>query len=162
VDVLLDNGADKVSVNSAAVRNPRLLDDLALRFGSQCIVAAIDAKQVGDQWLVHVAGGSIPTDKELFSWAQEVQERGVGEILFTSMNHDGTKNGFALKALRRLSDELEVPIIASGGAGSKDHFVEVFQEARADAGLAASIFHFGEIPIAELKDYLREHNIPVR
>jgi cyclase len=162
VDVLLDNGADKVSVNSAAVRNPGLLDDLALRFGSQCIVAAIDAKQIGDQWLVHVAGGSIPTDKELFSWAREVQERGVGEILFTSMNHDGTKNGFAIDALRRLSDDLEVPIIASGGAGNMDHFVEVFQDARADAGLAASIFHFGEIPIPQLKEYLRKHKIPVR
>ncbi len=162
VDVLLDHGADKVSVNSAAVRNPSLIDDLAYRFGSQCIVVAIDAKQSSSGWMVHVAGGSIPTGKELFSWAQEVRDRGAGEILFTSMDHDGTKDGFALEALRKMSDQLDIPIIASGGAGTKKHFEDVFTEGRADAGLAASIFHFQEIPIPELKAYLRERNIEIR
>ena len=162
VDVLLEHGADKVSVNSSAVRTPSLIDELAHRFGSQCIVVAIDAKQRGDKWVVHVAGGSIPTDLELFSWAQEVQDRGAGEILFTSMDHDGTKAGFAIEALREMSDQLDIPIIASGGAGSKEHFKEVFTEGRADAGLAASIFHFQEIPIPDLKKYLKDNDIQIR
>lgn len=162
VDALLDSGADKVSVNSSAVKNPELINELSLRFGSQCIVAAIDAREVDGEWIVHVAGGSIPTEKELFSWARELQERGAGEILFTSMNHDGTKSGFAVEALRQLSDDLEIPIIASGGAGSIEHFVEVFESGKADAGLAASIFHFQEIGIPELKAKLRSHGIVVR
>ncbi len=162
VDALLDSGADKVSVNSSAVKNPELINELSLRFGSQCIVAAIDAREVDGKWIVHVAGGSIPTEKELFSWARELQERGAGEILFTSMNHDGTKSGFAIEALRQLSDDLEIPIIASGGAGSIEHFVEVFESGKADAGLAASIFHFQEIGIPELKAKLRSHGIVVR
>lgn len=162
VDILLEHGADKVTVNSSAVRKPSLIDELAHRFGSQCIVVAIDAKQQGEKWVVHVAGGSIPTELELFSWAQEVQDRGAGEILFTSMDHDGTKAGFAIEALRELSDQLDIPIIASGGAGSKEHFKEVFKEGRADAGLAASIFHFQEIPIPELKTYLKDNDIQIR
>jgi len=162
VEVLLAKGADKVSINSAAVRNPGLVNELALKFGSQCIVIAIDAKQIEDQWRVHVAGGSIPTDKELYSWAQEVQDRGAGEILFTSMDHDGTKAGFAVDALGRMSQELTIPVIASGGAGTIDHFVDVFKNAQADAGLAASIFHFGEISIPELKNALHKKQVPIR
>lgn len=162
VEVLLDKGADKVSVNSAAVRDPSLIDRLSLTFGSQCIVIAIDAKLVADEWIVHVAGGSKPTERKLFEWAAEVQERGAGEILFTSMDHDGTKAGFACDALRRLSEELEIPIIASGGAGSIEHFTEVFTKAKADAGLAASIFHFGEISIPHLKEQLIREGIAIR
>ncbi len=162
VDVLLQNGADKVSVNSSAVKRPALLEELSYRFGSQCIVAAIDARYDQGEWIVHVAGGSVPTDRELFSWAREVQERGAGEILFTSMDHDGTKQGFAIEALSRLSDMLDIPIIASGGAGTMEHFAEVFTSGKADAGLAASIFHFHEISIPDLKNYLRARDIPVR
>lgn len=162
VDVCLSSGADKVSVNSAAVRNPDLIDSLALTFGSQCVVIAIDAKQIGSEWYIHLNGGRVPTEVELFSWAREVQERGAGEILFTSMDHDGTKEGFALEATGRLAVELSIPIIASGGAGTKSHFLDVFEKAGADAGLAASIFHFNEIPIPELKAYLKENSIVVR
>jgi cyclase len=162
VDILLDHGADKVSVNSSVVRKPELIDQLALEFGSQCIVVAIDAREVLNEWIVHVAGGTIPTDKNLFSWASEAQERGAGEILFTSMNHDGTKNGFAIKALRQMCSTLSIPVIASGGAGSIEHFYEVFKMAGADAGLAASIFHFQEISIPELKNDLRERGITIR
>ena len=162
VDLLLNHGADKVSVNSSIVRRPELIDELAREFGSQCIVAAIDARLLEDQWMVHVAGGTIPTDKELFQWAKEAQERGAGEILFTSMNHDGTKNGFALTPLKKMCSMLSIPVIASGGAGTIDHFYEVFHYAEADAGLAASIFHFQEIPIPELKDNLRSRGIVIR
>lgn len=162
VDTLLQSGADKVSVNSAAVRNPGLIDELAYRFGSQCIVAAVDAKFIDGDWIVHVAGGSIPTSLELYSWTRELENRGAGEILFTSMDHDGTKQGFAIDALRKLSDQLEIPIIASGGAGTMGHFEEVFTEGKADAGLAASIFHFQEISIPVLKDYLSSRNILIR
>lgn len=162
VEVCLSAGADKVSINSAAVRNPQLVEELAKQFGSQCIVVAIDAKRVGDTWIVHLNGGRIPTEIELFSWAKEVSDRGAGEILFTSMNHDGTKNGFALDATGKLSKELPIPIIASGGAGSAEHFYDVFTIANADAGLAASIFHYKEIPIPTLKNYLREKSIPIR
>ena len=162
VAVCLESGADKVSINSAAVRNPELVDELALHFGSQCIVVAIDAKFVEDDWVVHLNGGRIPTAVKLFDWGREVASRGAGEILFTSMDHDGTKQGFAVDATGRLSRELPIPIIASGGAGTKAHFKEVFTEAKADAGLAASIFHFKEIPIPALKDYLNNNNIPVR
>lgn len=161
-DLLLSAGADKVSINSSAVRNPELIDRIAGGFGNQFVVVAIDAQWKDRAWTVFVNGGRIATGKELFSWAREAQERGAGEILFTSMNHDGTKNGFAKEALRELSETLSIPIIASGGAGSKEHFVEVFEEGRADAALAASIFHYNEIPIPELKYYLRKNNVIVR
>jgi cyclase len=162
-EILLNAGADKISINSSAVRNPQLISDMAKHFGSQFVVVAIDAKQVeDDDWVVTVNGGRIPTEKRLFSWAREAEDRGAGEILFTSMDHDGVKKGFANEALARLSEELSIPIIASGGAGAKEHFKDVFTIGKADAGLAASIFHFNEIPIPELKDYLRSHNIPVR
>jgi imidazole glycerol-phosphate synthase subunit HisF len=162
-DALLHAGADKISINSAAVRNPRLIDDLALNFGSQFVVLAIDAR--GDDsghWTVTVNGGRIPTGKELFSWAKEGESRGAGEILFTSMNHDGTKNGFACDELATLAGMLTIPLIASGGAGTMEHFAEVFTRGKADAGLAASIFHYREIAIPELKDFLRERGIVVR
>ena len=162
VDILLNHGADKVSINSSAVRNPDLIDILAREFGSQCIVTAIDARQVQDEWIVHVAGGTIPTEKELFTWAKEAQDRGAGEILFTSMDHDGTKNGFAVEALKEMGELLSIPIIASGGAGTIEHFYEVFHLAGADAGLAASIFHFQEISIQELKENLRNKGIIIR
>lgn len=162
-DALLNAGADKISVNSSAVRNPQLINDLAQNFGSQFVVAAIDAKhQQGDDWTVTVNGGRIPTEKKLFSWASECEERGAGEILFTSMDHDGVKQGFANEALAKLSDELDIPIIASGGAGAMEHFKDVFTIGKADAGLAASIFHFKEIPIPELKRYLDDVGIPIR
>jgi cyclase len=162
VDALLKHGADKISINSSAVKNPDLINDLSNKFGSQCIVIAIDAKQTNDDWFVHLAGGTIPTEIRLFDWAMEVEQRGAGEILFTSMNHDGTKNGFANDALAKLSNLVNIPIIASGGAGTKQHFVNAFIEGKADAALAASVFHFGEIPIKELKKELRNNNIEVR
>ncbi|MGJ5640828.1 imidazole glycerol phosphate synthase subunit HisF [Formosa sp. S-31] len=162
VDALLKCGADKVSVNSSAVKRPELVNELADKFGSQCVVVAIDAKQIDGQWKVHLAGGSIPTEIELFEWAKEVEQRGAGEILFTSMDHDGTKNGFANEALAQLSEQLNIPIIASGGAGTIQHFVDTFKEGKADAALAASVFHFGEIPIQDLKESLRENGITVR
>lgn len=161
-ELLLSAGADKVSVNSSAVRDPGLIDRIAGGFGTQFLVVAIDAQWNGDRWTVFVNGGRIPTDKELFSWAREARERGAGEILFTSMNHDGTKNGYACEALRELSTSLSIPVIASGGAGKKEHFLEVFDRGAADAALAASIFHYNEIPIPELKDYLRQNHIIVR
>ena len=162
VDMLLHNGADKVSVNSSAVKNPDLINKLVAKFGSQCIVVAIDAKKIGDEWKVHLVGGKVPTDVELFSWAREVEERGAGEILFTSMDHDGTKNGFANKALARLSAERNIPIIASGGAGNMQHFVDTFKVGLADAALAASVFHFREMRIVDLKTELKRNDIPVR
>jgi imidazole glycerol-phosphate synthase subunit HisF len=161
-EALLAAGADKISINSSAVRNPRLIDDMAKSFGSQFVVVAIDARETNNYWTVTVNGGRIPTEKELFSWAKEAESRGAGEILFTSMNHDGTKNGFANKELAKLSDSLTIPLIASGGAGNMDHFVDVFTEGKADAGLAASIFHFREIAIPDLKNYLRTKGICVR
>lgn len=159
---LLYAGADKVSVNSAAVRRPTLINELVQEFGSQCIVVAIDARKVDENWLVHTHGGSKATEKELFSWAREVEERGAGEILFTSMDHDGTKQGFAIDALQRMSEQLNIPIVASGGAGTMEHFDEAFTTGRADAALAASIFHFKEILIPELKNYLKSKNIAIR
>lgn len=160
---LLSAGADKISINSSAVRNPKLIDELALNFGSQFVVVAIDARDDGqDHWTVTVNGGRIPTDKELFSWSKEAEDRGAGEILFTSMNHDGTKNGFANNQLSKMADRLKIPIIASGGAGAKEHFVDVFTKGKADAGLAASIFHYNEIPIPVLKNYLKQNGIVVR
>ncbi len=162
VDDLLHCGADKVSINSSAVKRPELINELSDKFGSQCVVVAIDAKEVDGQWIVHLAGGTIPTELNLFDWAKEVEQRGAGEILFTSMNHDGTKAGFANKALSKLSELVNIPIIASGGAGTMQHFVDTFKEGKADAALAASVFHFGEIPILELKEELRKNNIEVR
>lgn len=162
VQVLLKNGADKVSVNSAAVRNHQLISDIADKFGSQCLVLAIDAKEVDGQWKVFLNGGRLETELDLFAWAKEAEQRGAGEILFTSMNHDGTKNGFANEALAKLSDTVNIPIIASGGAGTMPHFVDTFTKGKADAALAASIFHFKEIGIPELKAYLKKNNITVR
>lgn len=162
VDVLLQNGADKVSINSSAVKNPQLINDLAAKFGSQCVVVAIDAKNIDGQWIVHLVGGKIPTELNLFDWAKEVEQRGAGEILFTSMDNDGTKDGFANEALARLSTELNIPIIASGGAGNMRHFTDAFAQGKADAALAASVFHFKEIEIKDLKENLRNNGIPVR
>ena len=162
VDILLQNGADKVSVNSSAVKNPDLVNELAGKFGSQCITVAIDARQVDGEWLVHLVGGKVPTSINLFDWAKEVEKRGAGEILFTSMNNDGTKEGFANEALARLSEELNIPIIASGGAGNIQHFCDAFLAGKADAALAASVFHFKEIEIKDLKEELRRKGIEVR
>jgi cyclase len=158
----LQAGADKVSINSAAVRNPQLLDDCSARFGNQCIVLAVDAKEIDGQWKVHLVGGRKPTTIDLFDWVKEAVDRGAGEILFTSMNHDGTKAGFANEALSKISSMVDVPLIASGGAGSMEHFHDVFTIGKADAALAASVFHFGQIGIPELKDYLDKTNIKVR
>jgi cyclase len=162
VERLLYAGADKVSVNSAAIRRPELIEEIANRFGSQVCVCAIDARNDADGWHCYLKGGRERTERGLFEWAHEAQERGAGEILFTSMNHDGTKNGYANEALARLADELSIPIIASGGAGKKEHFRDVFIDGHADAALAASVFHFGEIPIPELKQYLQAEGINVR
>lgn len=162
VGELLDAGADKISVNSAAVKNPELIDVLARRFGSQCVVLAIDTNFIDDDWRVYVHGGRTPTEKMARNWAAEGVERGAGEILLTSMNHDGTKNGFAIDITRDISGMVPVPVIASGGAGSEQHFVDVFRDGHADAALAASIFHFGEIPIPRLKNYLSKAGIEVR
>ena len=162
VDRMLSAGADKVSVNSAAVRRPDLINEIAGRFGSQVCVVAIDAKLTDHGWKCYLNGGRIETERGLFEWAKEAADRGAGEILFTSMNHDGVKTGFANEALRRLSDELTIPIIASGGAGAMEHFRDTFIDGHSDAALAASVFHFGEIGIPELKQYLRQENINVR
>lgn len=162
VYALLQSGADKVSVNSAAVKNSDLITQIASRFGSQCLVLAIDAKETNGQWQVHLNGGSVATDINLFDWAKQAEELGAGEILFTSMNHDGTKNGFANSALSQLSELVNIPIIASGGAGTMPHFVDVFTTGKADAALAASIFHFKEISIPQLKQYLNNNQISVR
>ena len=162
VERMLYAGADKVSINSAALRNPHLIEEVANRFGSQVSVVAIDARLDADGWHCYLKGGRERTERGLFEWAHEVQERGAGEILFTSMNHDGVKNGYANEALAELADNLDIPIIASGGAGKKEHFRDVFQQGHADAALAASVFHFGEIPIPELKQYLTQEGINVR
>lgn len=162
VEILLQNGADKVSINSAAVKNPALINACAEQFGSQCVVIAIDAKQINGQWKVHLVGGKVPTELDLFDWAKEVAERGAGEILFTSMDHDGTKEGFANQALAQLSKEVNIPIIASGGAGKSSHFVATFIHGKADAALAASIFHFGEISIPKLKQELKQQHLAIR
>lgn len=162
VEVLLKNGADKVSINSAAVKEPELINKLAAKFGSQCIVVAIDAKQINERWIVHLIGGKVPTKLDLFEWAKEVADRGAGEILFTSMDHDGTKAGFANKALARISEEINIPVIASGGGGKPKHFIDTFTHGKADAALAASIFHFGEISIPDLKKELKNHQIAIR
>ncbi len=162
VSALLASGADKITINSSAVKDPSLVDRLALEFGSQCIVVAIDTRWVVDQNLVHTHGGRQATEIETIAWAKEVQERGAGEIMLTSMDHDGTKAGFACELTSRISSLLNIPIIASGGAGTESHFVDVFTQGKADAALAASIFHFNEISIPTLKHYLRDQKIPVR
>lgn len=162
VERLLNAGADKVSVNSAALRRPALIDEIAGHFGSQVCVVAIDAKESEGEWVCYLNGGRISTGRTLFEWAREACERGAGEILFTSMNHDGVKNGYANKALARLADELSIPVIASGGAGKKEHFRDAFTEGKSDAALAASVFHFGEIKIPELKTWLKSEGINVR
>ena len=171
VERMLMAGADKVSVNSAALKRPELITEIASHFGSQVCVVAIDARQEPDgppaasgttQWRCYLKGGRERTEKDLFLWAHEAQERGAGEILFTSMDHDGVKQGYANEALARLSKHLSIPVIASGGAGTREHFRDAFLTGHADAALAASVFHFGEIPIPELKQYLHNEKIPVR
>ena len=162
VERMLEAGADKVSVNSAAIHNPMLIDEVARRFGSQVIVCAIDARNDADGWHCYTKGGRVRQELGLYDWAHEVQERGAGEILFTSMDHDGVKQGFANEALAMLTENLSIPVIASGGAGAKEHFLDAFIKGKADAALAASVFHFGEIGIHELKDYLWANGIEVR
>jgi cyclase len=162
VSALLNAGAEKVSINSSAVKDPGLVDRLALEFGSQCVVVAIDTKLYENQSRVHTHGGKKPTEIDTFLWAKEVENRGAGEILLTSMDHDGTKAGFANELTAKLSSSLSIPVIASGGAGTMDHFVSIFTEGKADAALAASIFHFKEISVPELKQYLKDHQINVR
>lgn len=162
VDILLKSGADKVSINSSAVKNPQLINELSAKFGNQCIVVAIDAKQIDGRWKVHLVGGKVPTDIDLFDWAKEVEQRGAGEILFTSMDHDGTKNGFANEALAKLTETVNIPVIASGGAGNTQHFIDTFKEGKADAALAASVFHFKEIEIHTLKSDLQAAGVLVR
>ena len=159
---LLKHGADKISVNSSAVKRPELLNELSAQFGNQCIVLAVDARPVNGNWKVFVNGGKVETALNLLDWVKEGVERGAGEILFTSMDHDGTKNGFALEALEAVCQSVNVPVIASGGCGSIDHFIDVFQKTSVDAALAASVFHFGEIEIADLKDKLKQENIAIR
>lgn len=162
VKALLDAGADKVSINSAAVKNPDLVNQIAAGFGSQCLVVAIDSRNVDGVDLVHTHGGSIPTDIETIGWAKEVASRGAGEILLTSMDHDGTKAGFALNLTKRVSEAVSIPVIASGGGGSEVHFKDIFGEGKADAALAASIFHYKEVEISNLKNELRNSNLPIR
>lgn len=162
VDRLLNAGADKVSINSAAIRKPQLIDDIAKHFGSQVCVVAIDARQTLQGWKCYLNGGRIETERYLTEWAHEVYERGAGEILFTSMDHDGVKQGYANEMLAELSNSLTIPVIASGGAGKPEHFRDAFLLGKADAALAASVFHFGEIPIPELKSYLQSQHITVR
>lgn len=162
VSVLLENGADKISVNTSAVKNPLLVEELSKNFGSQCVVVAIDTKIINGKWRVVTHGGRSATTLLTTAWAKEVTARGTGEILLTSMEHDGTKNGFAINITKEIASTVSVPVIASGGAGSMEHFIEVFQTASADAALAASIFHFKEIAIPDLKKYLADNKIPVR
>lgn len=162
VEELLKNGADKITINSAALSNPKLITEVAQRFGSQCMVVAIDTKLVENQNKVFSNGGKIETEKELFSWAKEVENLGAGEILLTSMNTDGTKSGFAIEITKQLSELVNIPVIASGGAGTMQHFEDVFTETKATGALAASIFHFNEIEIPELKNYLKSKNLPIR
>jgi len=162
VSALLNAGADKISINSSAVKRPELINELALEFGSQCVVVAIDTRYVEGEHIVHVRGGRTPTELRTIPWAQEVQDRGAGEILLTSMDHDGTKAGFADELTAQISQMLHIPVIASGGAGKMEHFVDSFTSGKADAALAASIFHFKEIAVPDLKAYLKEKNIPVR
>ncbi len=162
VSVLLDCGADKISVNTSAVLNPQLISNLANQFGSQCVVLAVDTNFINGDWYVYLNGGRIPTEIKTIDWTKKAVELGAGEILLTSMNNDGTKNGFALDITSAVSEAVNVPVIASGGAGTMEHFVDVFNKGKADAALAASIFHYKEIEIQALKTYLRNNNIPIR
>jgi cyclase len=162
VNMILRAGADKVSINSSAVKNPMLISELANKFGSQCIVLAVDAKLIKGQWKVFLVGGRVETDLDLFEWIQEGVRLGAGEILFTSMDHDGTKNGFANETLKKISDLVKVPVIASGGAGTIQHFADTFIKGKADAALAASVFHYKEIEIKDLKKELDEQGINIR
>jgi len=162
VSVLLNAGADKVSVNSAAFRNPRLITELANEFGSQCIVLAMDVRLQAQGWRVYLNGGRVETEKEALAWALEAENLGAGEILLTSMSHDGTRQGFALELTASISSSVNIPVIASGGAGNMQHFADVFTQGKADAALAASVFHLGEIPVPVLKSFLKTHSIPVR
>ena len=162
VSILLQSGADKISINSAAVRNPQLITNLANRFGSQCVVLAIDTKFDNNDWYVYLNGGRIKTNIKAYNWAKEATEKGAGEILLTSMNHDGTKQGFAIDITKKISTSVNVPVIASGGAGTMEHFYEIFTEGYADAALAASIFHYKEIGIPQLKEFLKQRNISIR
>lgn len=162
VDRMLSAGADKVSINSAALRRPEFIDEIAAKYGSQVCVCAIDARNDADGWHCYLNGGRVRVERTLLDWAKEVADRGAGEILFTSMDHDGVKQGFANEALAQLANMLPIPVIASGGAGKKEHFRDAFLKGKADAALAASVFHFGEIPIPELKEYLRKEDVNVR
>lgn len=162
VSVLLNNGADKVAINSEALKNPEIINQISKKFGSQCVVVAVDAKQINNEWVVHTTGGKIPTNIKLYDWVKEVETRGAGEILFTSMDHDGTKNGFANEALATISQIVNIPVIASGGAGTIQHFSDAFTIGKADAALAASVFHFKEIDISVLKTVLANKGIPIR
>jgi len=162
VSALLNAGADKISINSSAVKRPELVNELALEFGSQCVVVAIDTRYVENEHIVHVRGGRTPTELRTIPWAQEVEQRGAGEILLTSMDHDGTKGGFADELTAEISSSLSIPVIASGGAGNMEHFKDSFTKGKADAALAASIFHFKEIGVSELKQYLKEQELPIR
>ena len=162
VDRLLSAGADKISVNSAAIRHPELIDEIARSFGSQVCVLAVDAKQTPQGWKCYLNGGRVETERELFSWVREGQERGAGEVLFTSMDHDGVRQGYANDALSRMADMLSIPVIASGGAGTMEHFRDAFLIGKADAALAAGVFHFGDIKIPELKSYLCTQGIAIR
>ncbi|MCH7724584.1 MAG: imidazole glycerol phosphate synthase subunit HisF [Bacteroidetes bacterium] len=162
VSAIIKAGADKVSINSSAVKRPGLISEMAEQYGSQCVVVAIDTKFENNAWMVYVNGGKTPTPLKTLAWAKQVEKLGAGEILLTSMNNDGTKNGFAVDITNEISEAVNIPVIASGGAGTKAHFKEIFEQTKASGALAASIFHFGEISISELKDYLKTQNIPVR
>lgn len=162
VDELLQNGADKIAINSAAVHNPHLINEVSDKYGSQCVVAAVDAKSVGERWSVFTKGGTCDTGLNLFEWAKDLVNRGAGEILFTSMDADGTKEGFEINAVKKLTELVNVPVIASGGAGNINHFITLFSETKASGGLAASIFHFGEITILDLKQEIQKVGIPIR
>jgi len=162
VGILIKAGADKVSINSSAVKRPELIKEIAQEFGSQCVVVAIDTKFVNDEWKVFIHGGRTPTSHKTIDWAKQIESLGAGEILLTSMNNDGTKNGFALDITSHVSETVNIPVIASGGAGCPEHFKNVFTQTGATGGLAASIFHYGELPIPELKDYLNKQKIAVR
>lgn len=162
VSVLLNAGADKVSINTSAYKNPKFITDLSLRFGSQCVVVAIDTKFENNDWYVYLNGGKVKTETKTIDWAKKVVELGAGEVLLTSMNNDGTKSGFAIDITRLISESISVPVIASGGAGTMEHFKTVFENGKADAALAASVFHYKEISIPELKTYLKKNNIEIR
>ena len=162
VSILIKSGADKISINSSAIKNPQLISEIADQYGSQCVVVAIDTKFENNEWMVYVNGGKTPTLLKTIDWVEIVEKSGAGEILLTSMNNDGTKNGFALDITKLVCDLVNIPVIASGGAGSKEHFIDLFEQTKASAGLAASIFHYNEIPIPDLKYYLKNQNIAIR